>query len=463
MTLARALRVRVAGRLLPQAGVRALLLALGALSVLGATVVIADLWFIAEGTWHAEHVWQVVVASGVLALGGRWSISVTFPVHFLGRVRMLQLATGTVQVPWNLLTAELLALAALGGARARERPPWFVAVVAGSLATLVAVASAHGVNAVGGIALALPGQVRGRFGASLAARPVGGWMAAITVVGVAVAAAVARWWSQARQRRPLPAVRLLMASALALAIAGGGAWAVLVAIGGVRALAHPLALTRADWFLGGPAWMVEGLGLGAGSALRVHAHLLTLRAEASVGLFPGPAAARWAAMVLGAYTIGAVALASRWYVRGAEPRHRALVRWLPPLYGALLVLWASGSAFDVHMRLAGAGGIAGRALVLLLRAVPLVGGPVAHSARLGIDAALARGMGFAWGTVVWRAGAGALVVSALGTAVGGLTSGGGPGPSARAATAGRERRVCALCGGVTDGDEALCRHCGARL
>ncbi len=456
-------RIRVPANLVL---VLATLMAVGAL---GATVAIANTWLAAEGTWHAAKVLPAIASSGMVALGGRWSISVSAPVRLLARNEALPLVTGALRVPWNLLTAELLVLAAVAGARAEPYRPWVVAGVAAGLAGLLGVLSTHSVTALGGIPLAVPGRAERDLGVTITAHPNGGWTTALTIGLVGVAAGGARW---CRERKVYPVARLAMAVILALGAAAIAAWVGILVASNDSALTRPLALTRADWFLGGPAWMVEGLGLGTGSFLRVQAHVLTWHTALAVGLFPGPSPARWIAGSLAVCIAAAVALAGGWYVRGARPPDRAVVWWLPLAYSALLTSWAAGSAFIFSGHLTRTVGVVGQLVSLLLRAVPLVGNVLARTADGATTHALRSGVGLTWGLGVWRACLGALVLSSVGTAAGVVFAPDGrvvaparPTPPSVpvAGPTRRARRVCALCLTVTEGAESHCQHCGARL
>jgi hypothetical protein len=518
-------------QLIPAFG-RAALVTVASFLVAALTGVLCNSWLSSEGLWHVKSAGGALLCAWLAGLGGTWHLHVTAGLPYGLSVQVL---TGSAVVPWNTLTIELVVVAALSMRRWANAKPLSVAG-----ATLVANLLLAGVvygalSATGGVRLTARtlgvGRVIG-LEQALKAVPSVSFEWAVTSLLVALAAGAGAAAGQARHRARSPGrqseiVRVLVGALRALGVAAAATLVVMVVTAIVDPrFDHAIALRAGLLFLGGPAWVAQGLAMGTGAPMSVQATVLGLGASRRLGLLVHNSAAVWfSGAVLLSVLVAAMA-AGRWYAGGVERNRRSRAAFIGVPFAIVVSLWVANSGLTANGKLGSA--VATVAQVLahgLLGMVPVAGSLFSKLFGRLFSEANRSGLTVVWGVGPAQALLGGLVIGCAGAWAGAATStlplasgrallrrtsaggsagspssaatgvtatdpnatapgpvvsvgagdapdapaplvegGGGPSSSEDQDLDSQPRRgVCALCGAVETGGATHCDNCGARL
>jgi len=496
------------------------------LAVVVVTAVIGNAWLSADKLWHVTGIAQAGLVAWPVALGGSWQVGVSAPIPGLSILSSgvtISILTGTLGVPWNLLTLELIGAAALIAWRGRATNPFLLGIATCTVTLLIGILATAVISHISGVDLtAGPSPALSSLGSQpiVTAQPGFGFSWIMTAVGVGLAST---WGAMANGRsryrlssgRVLDLGRIIGAALLALSLAGGVSWLVVLVAGLVDpSFARATVMQPSLWLLGGPAWMVQGLGMAAGASMRVQETVVGVGLSENLGLFSRNHAAFNTSVILAAVTIVSGFVAGRWWRRRANHSRLGEALLIGLVFSGVLAILAAGSGFSVSAELsAGVAGIAGDVLGGVLGLVPLVG-PLLSGLSSGLfTAAHSEGAQVAWGVNPFGLVLGSVLLVDVGALLGALSTrprrsapsgrdnkgSTGPArfilpqPTERAAlgagpvsrsvdhpvgsgltsaevsvtraggTASVQRTVCALCRAVETKGAENCGECGARL
>jgi hypothetical protein len=385
-----------------------------------ATSILGNDWLASDRLWHMKNLGQAALAAWSIALAGSWHLSVSAPlsaIPFLSHHATITILTGELGGPWNLLTAELILTAGLVARRQHSMNPLLLGAAVFAMTMAVEVLNATLISHISGVSLAgaTVHQLTGvRVQPDITAQPDFSLSWVLAAGGAGIAAAWGTMQSSRKIAR-LPDARLVEfkrvvgASLIALGLAGGASWLVAMVAGlGDPSFAHATAMKAPLWLLGGPAWIVQGLGMASAATMQVRATVVGVGLSEHLGLLGQDHAALGTSLLLAGVTIVSGFIAGRWWCRASTA---GLARsWLIGVtFGALLAVLAAGSGFSVSVQLAaGAASLAGGVLGSILGLIPFAGSLLSDLANSLVSAAHSQGVQVRWG------------VSPIGTLLGGM-------------------------------------------
>jgi len=392
------------------------------------TGAVCNWWLSSEGLWHPVRLSRVLLAAWLAGLGGTWHLHVSVSLPFGLSAQVL---SGSAALPWSAITAELAVIAVMSmRRRAAVRPA--VAAAAVFLVNLaLALVMCRVVSRAGGVALSARMISGVGLQQTVVATPAPSFGLVISVALVALAAASGaasrpgyRWPRLVRHQTEV--LRVCAGSLLALGTAAAATWlAVCLAALLDPKFGHTTASSPPLLLLGAPAWMAQGLGLGAGAPMTVQATVLGAGTFRHIGMFaPGRPDVAAAAVML-VIILAAAVMAGRWYARGVPAGRRASAALIGVPLCVLLALWAANSNLGISGRLSSALAVIGQVLAGgLLGLVPIAGSALSKLAGSAIAGASRSGL-----TVMWAADPARVLLGSLILGSGGAWCGARSAPS----------------------------------
>jgi hypothetical protein len=398
------------------------------------TAVIGNAWLASLNLWHLTNAGQTVLAAWPVALGGSWHVGLdaSLPsIPFLSKQLTVPIVTGTVGVPWNLLTFEAIATSGLAAWLWRPANPlilglasFIITVLLGLLSSIL-ISHTSGVILAGGITHQLAGS---GTHPDITAGPNVNVFWFFSALGVGAAASLGALVNRRSRYRFadgwLKETGLIAGAALvALGLAGGISWLVVLITGIVDpAFARATILKPPLWLLGGPAWMVQALGMASGATLHVQATVIGVGLSQYLGILTKDHVALVSSLVLAVVIVISGFVGGRWWRQRSAAVSRARSWLIGLVFGAGLAFLVIGSGFSVDVRLAS--GIASLSSSLvggLLGLIPFFGSVLSGLAGGALSAAHSKGIEVRWGVSPLGAVLGSILLSGLGALAGSVS------------------------------------------
>lgn len=413
---------------------QALVVAILSLALVIITAIIGDTWLASLNLWHLTNAGQSALAAWPVALGGSWHIGLdaSLPtIPFLSKQLTIPVFTGTVGVPWNLLTMEAIATSGLTAWLWRPTNPLLLGVASFIITVLLGLLSSTiishipGVDLAGGITHQL---VRGGIHPKITAEPKVNVFWFLSALGIGAAASLGTLVNR-RSRYRLAGVRfketvlIICAALVSLGLAGGISWLVVLITGIVDpAFARATILKPPLWLLGGPAWMVQALGTASGATLHVQATVVGIGLSHYLGILTTDHVALVPSLVLALVIVISGFVGGRWWRQRSAAVGRARSWLIGLVFGATLAVLVIGSVFSVDVRLASditsfAKGLVGG----LLGLIPFLGSFISGLAGGALSAAHSKGIEVRWGVSPLGTVLGSILLSGIGALAGSVS------------------------------------------